>query len=82
MKEIGFTTHATEMLVERNITEKQVYLAVNEPDYIEKNGDGTTHYLKAIKENEGRVLRVVTGTEVNIVKVITLFFDRRIGRKL
>jgi hypothetical protein len=80
MKIIRFTTHATEMLVERNITEKQVYLAVNEPDRIEKNADGTTRYLKAIKENEGRMLRVVTDTKVNIVKVITLFFDRRIGR--
>jgi hypothetical protein len=80
LKEIEFTAHAKEMLIERNISREYVYLAINEPRNIEKKEDGTTHYLKSIKENEGRVLRVVTESTNQIIKVITLFFDRRAGR--
>lgn len=80
MKEIEFTAHAENMLIERNITRDLVYHTIKEPDKIEKKEDGTTHYLKPIKENEGRVLRVVTGSKSQVIKVITQFFDRRAGR--
>lgn len=41
---------------------------------------GTTHYIRAIPEQGGRFLRVVVNTRVRPNQVVTLFFDRRLGR--
>ena len=68
------------LFVERKTSREYVYLALEEPGSIENKDDGTIHYLKPISENEGRVLRVVTVSKSQMIKVITLFFDRRAGR--
>jgi hypothetical protein len=39
------------------------------------------HYTKAIRERDGRVLRVVVNADVQPNRVVTVFFDRRLGRK-
>jgi hypothetical protein len=43
--------------------------------------DGTVHYIKSIKEYEGRYLRIVANSNARPQKIITLFFDRRIRRQ-
>ena len=50
------------------------------PDRTETVAGGTTHYLKAIDEREGRTLRVVVNTSVTPKRVVTVFFDRRARR--
>ena len=57
MPEIEFSIHGKEMLTERGILEEWVWRAINSPDSQEAGADGNTHYLKAITENEGRILR-------------------------
>ena len=40
------------------------------------------HYTKAIRERGGRILRVVVNTDAQPNRVITVFFDRRLGQKV
>lgn len=42
--------------------------------------DGNVHYLKAIHEFGERVLRVVVNDRVVPRRVVTAFFDRRVGK--
>ena len=71
--------HASEVLKERNIKEEWVKLTMENPDNTEAKEDGSIHYIKAVKEYDGRYLRVVFNPDTK--KVITLFFDRRLGRQ-
>ena len=79
---LDFTSHAENMLKERNIHREWVYQTVMEPSFTEKREDGTIHYLKPITENAGRTLRVVTNQEGQVIRVVTVFFDRRAGRQV
>jgi hypothetical protein len=81
MKQFVFTAHAKNMLKERNIDSEWVDRTLSEPLFIEKREDGTTHYLKPIIENGERILRVVTISETNPWRIVTVFFDRRARRK-
>ncbi len=72
--------HAQDMLHEREIPEEWLWRTVRNPDRSEEITQGTTHYIKAIPEQGGRFLRVVVNTRVRPNQVVTLFFDRRLGR--
>ena len=76
-----WTRHAREMLLERNITEEWVFRAIQDSDYYETGDDGNKHYVKAIPEHGGRQLRVVVNPNVSPNRILTVFFDRRLGRK-
>jgi hypothetical protein len=43
--------------------------------------DGNLHYTKAIRERDGRVLRVVINPAYQPNRIVTLFFDRRLGKR-
>ena len=53
MIEYEFSEHAYDMLKERNIQEKWVKLALEDPEMKELVGDGTVHYMRAIEEQRG-----------------------------
>lgn len=72
--------HAWEIVKERGIREAWVRLTLEEPDRKEARGNGTIHYTKAIREHGGRYLRVVVNPNFTPEKVVTLFFDRQLGR--
>ena len=55
---------------------------LSEPAKTEQEDDGTVHYLRPIREREGRVLRVVTNPKSNPPQVVTVFFDRRVKGEL
>jgi hypothetical protein len=76
-----FTKHAKDMLIERNITEEWVWRTINAFDKKDTGTDNNTPYLKAIDENEGRILRVVVNSNVEPNRIVTVFFDRRLQRK-
>lgn len=71
---------AEDMLLERNITVEWVQFALNNPEQKETKEDGTIHYICSIKEYKGKYLRVVVNPGSNPVRIVTAFFDRRIGR--
>ncbi len=72
--------HFKEMLNERNISTEWVNLALDVPDKIDVNEDGTIHYLKKIEKYNDRWLRVVVNENVIPNKLVTAFFDRRLRR--
>ncbi len=39
------------------------------------------HYTKAIREKDRRVLHIVVNVNVQPNRIVTLFFDRRLGKK-
>jgi len=69
------------MLQEREIPEEWMWWAIHEPDRTEARADGNIHYIKAIPEHRGRFLRVVVNPHVQPERIVTLFFDRRLGRQ-
>ncbi|MEW6324659.1 MAG: DUF4258 domain-containing protein [Nitrospirota bacterium] len=76
-----FSEHASDMLNERNIQKTWVESTMSAPDTTEIKDDGTTHYIKAIKENGGRHLRVIVNPNAKPQKIVTLYFDRKLGRR-
>jgi len=82
MPDIELSSHARDMLVERKIPEEWVWRTINSPGKKKRNpDDGNMHYTKAIREREGRVLRVIVSTDVQPNRVVTIFFDRRLRKQ-
>lgn len=81
MLDVELSSHAKDMLLERDILEEWVWRAIRTPDQKEIGIDNNTHYLKAIPEKENRILRVVVNPHVKPNRVVTVFFDRRLRRK-
>ncbi|MBI2119080.1 MAG: DUF4258 domain-containing protein [Elusimicrobia bacterium] len=78
---IQFSQHAQEMMKERNILEEWVVRTIQKPDRVELGSDTNDHLIKAIPEHGGRFLRIVVNTQAEPKRAITLFFDRRLGRR-
>ena len=72
------SNHADEMRKERGILREWIDIAINKPDFTEIRDDGTMHYIRSIPEYGGRFLRVVVNPSTQPIRIITLFFDRRI----
>lgn len=81
MSEIELSTHAKEMLKERNILEAWVWRTINTPDKKRRGADYNMHYTKAIKEYGGRILHIVVNQDVQPNRIVTAFFDRRLGKR-
>ena len=79
MVDIELSSHARDMLQERNISEEWVRRTINSPDRTEVGADNNTHYIKAIPEHGGRLLRVVVNPHMTPKRIVTVFFDRRLG---
>lgn len=79
--DIEFSKHARDVMRERHIPEEWVRRSIDDPDRTETPPDGTMHYIKAIPEHGGRFLRVVVNPVVKPQRVVTVFFDRRLGRR-
>lgn len=75
-----FTSHARAMMVERAIEEEWVWRTIQSPEQQEIREDRNTHYLKAIREFDDRILRVVVNRNVQPNRIVTVFFDRRLRR--
>lgn len=82
MIDYEFSEHAYDMLKERDIKESWVRLTLEGADKEEVKEDGTIHHIKSIEEYGGRYLRVVVNATVHPQRIITLFFDRRLGGEL
>jgi len=79
---LQLTAHALDMLKERGIAREWVDRALTSPARTETRDDGTVHYMRPVPEHGGRVLRVVVNPEHDPPQVVTVFFDRRMGRKI
>jgi hypothetical protein len=81
MPEIELSGHARAMLQERGILEEWLWRTVETPDRVESGSEGNLHFIKAIPEYGGRFLRVVVNPRAKPPRVVTVFFDRRLGRQ-
>ncbi|MFQ6059396.1 MAG: DUF4258 domain-containing protein [Anaerolineae bacterium] len=81
MRDIEPSEHARDMLQEREIPEEWMWRTIDELDRAETGADGNIHYIKAIPEHGGRFLRVVVNPHTQPKRIVTLFFDRRLGGK-
>ena len=79
MIEYKLTEHATNVIEERKIEIKWLESALTTHDYYEDYDDGTRHYIKQIEDFDGKFLRVVTGADSDPIRIITVFFDRRLS---
>ena len=82
MNELEWSLHAKDVVHERRIGEQWVIRTIDHPDHSEVREDGCTHYVSSIPEFGGRVLRVVVNRNVTPSRIVTAFFDRRLGKKL
>ena len=78
MPEFLYTSHAKDMLEERQIPEAWIERALANPDRRQLHDDGTVHCIKRIAEYGDRHLRVVIDADEWPTRVITFFFDRRL----
>ena len=81
MGNVVFSKHAQDVMRERRIPEEWVLRTISAPDRTDAPADGTIHYIKAIPEHGGRFLRVVVNPTITPQRVVTAFFDRRLGRQ-
>jgi len=75
-----FTKHFYEMLEERDINSEWVNRAIESPDRVGENADGTKHFIKQIPEHGNRWLRVIVNVVDKPDRAVTVFFDRRLRR--
>ena len=80
MAEFELSAHARDMLLERRIEEGWVRRTIQTPRGRSKGVDGNVHYTKPIRERQGRQLHVVVNPTVSPQRIVTVFFDRRLGR--
>lgn len=81
MPAIEFSKHAKDMLQERNILEEWVWRTISDPDEKRRGDDDNIHYAKSIEEHGRRVLHIVVNQDAQPNRIVTVFFDRRLGRK-
>ena len=79
--EFVLTSHARDMLKERNISEDWLWQTLDSPDKIELGTEGNLHYLRAIQAQDNRVLRIIVNNKVTPFRIVTVFFDRRLSNK-
>ena len=78
------TRHAEDALVRRKIKKEWLERVLASPQQIEPDATDLMleHRMAEISECENRVLRVIINPHTNPIRVVTLFFDRKIRGKL
>jgi hypothetical protein len=72
--------HAGDMLRERNIKKAWIQSALDNPEMKEIKEDGTIHHIIAVEDNGEKYLRVIINPTSEPIKIVTVFFDRRLRR--
>jgi len=82
--EYTLTEHAKKVLDERRVPLEWLERTLDHPALTEEDPADASLERRycAIPENDGRVLRVVVNTSVEPVRVVSVFFDRRMRGKI
>ena len=77
-RRIVFTRHAEDMLAERKIERVWVESTVRDPENVENDPSGSNllRAYRRIPERRGLWLRVVYEPVDDVMKIVTVFFDR------
>ena len=78
------TQHARDVLVKRKIKITWLEQVLTFPQRVETDVTDPMleHRIAEISEYENRVLRVIINSHINPIRVVTLFFDRKIRGKI
>jgi len=78
------TQHARDVLVKRKIKITWLEQVLTFPQRVETDATDPMleHRMAEISEYENRVLRVIINSHINPIRVVTLFFDRKIRGKI
>ena len=81
---LALTQHARDVMEEREIPPDWVKKVLTSPERIEADADDPDleHRMAHISEHGGRVLRVVLNAKSRPLRVVTVYFDRTMRRKL
>lgn len=81
---LSYSLHARIAMAERVIPDEWIQRIVSEPELRadDPNDPELERFFGRIPERDGRVLRVVVNTRVIPWKVVSVFFDRRMRRRL
>jgi len=84
MIDFQLTRHAEDALLKRKIEKEWLERVLAFPQRVEADATDPMleHRLAAISQCDNRVLRVIINPHINPIRVITLFFDRKIRGKL
>ncbi len=84
LKSINFTRNALDVIEEREIDNRWVLQAITNPHWVEKDpqDDEVERHFRVIDEYDGRVLRVACVENMDEIRVISAFFDRRARKPL
>jgi hypothetical protein len=79
-----FTSHAKKALEEREISVSWLERTLTAPELVLPDPDdaGVERRYRKIPEFGGRVLRVAVNTRVEPVRIVSVFFDRKMKGKL
>jgi hypothetical protein len=82
--EYELSQHAQDVIREREIQDHWIKQVLSDPGLIEKDpfDDQLEHRLGRIKECSHRVLRVVLNRQAQPVRIVTVYFDRKMKGKL
>ena len=74
------TSHAEAAALKRKIDLAWIERALAEPDWVQRDPakPGVMHAFARVAERDDRVLRVVYNASVHPLRVITVYFDRRV----
>ena len=81
---LSYSFHARVAMSERVIPAEWIERIVSEPELRidDPNDPELERFFARVPERDGRVLRVVVNTRVMPWKVVSVFFDRRMRRRL
>ncbi len=79
-----WSLHAEQMMRTRRVRPEWVAATLADPARTEPDRDdpGVLHALRAIAENNGRVLRVLYNPMVDPPRIVSVYFDRRMRGQL
>jgi uncharacterized DUF497 family protein len=84
MVRFELTQHARDALMKRNISMELLERVLALPQRIERDATDAMleHRLAAISEHGDRVLRVIINRHTTPIRVVTLYFDRKMRGRL
>lgn len=82
--EYELTQHATEVILEREIKFQWIDLTLNDPTITQSDPEDPEleHYFRRIEDCGNRVLRVVFNKTTKPIRIVTVYFDRTMEKRL
>jgi len=84
MRPYDLTEHAKDVIAERSIQVDWIEQVLDRPELVEPDSydPHLTHYVGRIQQYGNRALRVVLNIQATPVRIVTVFFDRKMKGRL